>query len=165
MLQPPEFRSLLENASTLADLLLFLNLWLRFWPRSVITLLEHTWGTADNALVVGLSFHWPVVTNELYLSSHFENKLVEKSSREVVLVLFYSDWCMECLRVAPAWRRLVEALRPRGVTLATVHAGHEPLLARQLGLAGLPGLVALVNRRAYVYRETTLSVQKVVGKK
>lgn len=94
---------------------------------------------------------------------HFENKLVEKSTRDAVLVLFYSDWCMDCLRAAPVWRRLVEALQPRGATLATVHAGHEPLLVRQLGVPSLPSLVLLIDRQAYVYKETTLSVQKVVG--
>lgn len=94
---------------------------------------------------------------------HFENKLVEKSTREIVLTLFYSDWCMECLRAAPVWRRLVEALQPRGVTLATVHAGHEQLLVRQLGIPGLPSLVLLVDRQPYIYKDNILSVQKVVG--
>jgi len=88
---------------------------------------------------------------------------VEKSTRDIVLVLFYSDWCMECLRAAPVWRRLVEALQPRGALLATVDAGHEQLLVRQLGIPNLPHIVLLVDRQAYLYKDSILSVQKVVG--
>lgn len=71
---------------------------------------------------------------------------------------------MECLRAAPVWKRLVDTLQSRGVTLVTVHAGHEPLLARQHSVSGLPGLVLLINRHSYVYKDSLLSVQRVVGK-
>ncbi|XP_023950560.2 dnaJ homolog subfamily C member 16 [Bicyclus anynana] len=93
---------------------------------------------------------------------HFENNILEKSVHTPALVLFYTDWCFDCVRAAAAWRRLVQALQPLGVTLATVHAGHEAALVRRLGLHGVPSLTLALDKQVYIYKEALSSVPKIL---
>lgn len=92
---------------------------------------------------------------------HFENNILEKSVHTPALVLFYTDWCFECVRAAASWRRLVEALQPLGVTLATVHAGHESTLARRVGVHAVPCLTYVLDRHVYIYKESLSSITKI----
>lgn len=92
----------------------------------------------------------------------FENSLVPKSHHTPQLVLFYTDWCFPCLQATPLWRKLVDTLEPLGVSLATLHAGREPALARKVGVSSLPCLVLLLDGKHYLYKEHLGgSVQKV----
>ncbi|KAH9634817.1 hypothetical protein HF086_012231 [Spodoptera exigua] len=93
---------------------------------------------------------------------HFENNIIEKSIHTPALVLFYTDWCFDCVRSAAAWRRLVEALQPLGVTMATVHAGHEANLARRVGVHGVPCLTFILDKHVYMYKEGLSSLPKVL---
>ncbi|XP_034839889.1 dnaJ homolog subfamily C member 16 [Maniola hyperantus] len=93
---------------------------------------------------------------------HFENNILEKSVHTPALVLFYTDWCFDCVRSATAWRRLVEALQPLGVTLATVHAGHEASLARRVGVHGVPCLTVILDKQVYIYKEGLASLPKIL---
>ncbi|KAJ0180258.1 hypothetical protein K1T71_003662 [Dendrolimus kikuchii] len=93
---------------------------------------------------------------------HFENNIVEKSVHTPALVLFYTDWCFDCVRSAASWRRLVEALQPLGVTLATVHAGHEASLARRVGIHGVPCLTFVLDKHVYIYKEALSSMPKIL---
>lgn len=93
---------------------------------------------------------------------HFENNIVEKSIHTPALVLFYTDWCFDCVRSAAAWRRLVEALQPLGVTMATVHAGHEASLARRVGVHGVPCLTFVLDKHIYLYKEGLSSLPKIL---
>ncbi|XP_022125250.1 dnaJ homolog subfamily C member 16 [Pieris rapae] len=93
---------------------------------------------------------------------HFENNILEKSVNTPALVLFYTDWCFDCVRSASSWRKLVEALQPLGVTLATVHAGHEASLARRLGVHGVPCLTFVLDKQIYIYKESITSLPKVL---
>lgn len=93
---------------------------------------------------------------------HFENNILEKSVHTPAIVLFYTDWCFECVRGAAAWRRLVEAMQPLGVTMATVHAGHEAGLARRVGIHGVPCLTLVLDKHVYVYKESLSSTQKIL---
>lgn len=95
---------------------------------------------------------------------HFENNILEKSVHTPALVLFYSDWCFDCVRSATAWRRLVEALQPLGVTLATVHVGHEANLARRIGIHGVPCLTLILDKQVYIYKESLNALPKILGK-
>ncbi|XP_072944107.1 dnaJ homolog subfamily C member 16 isoform X2 [Epargyreus clarus] len=103
------------------------------------------------------SFHKLSVT-----ARHFENNIMEKSVHTPALILFYTDWCFDCVRSAPAWRRLVEALQPLGVTVATVHAGHEASLARRVGIHGVPCLSFVLDRHNYLYKESLSSLPKIL---
>ncbi|CAG4906839.1 unnamed protein product [Colias eurytheme] len=93
---------------------------------------------------------------------HFENNILEKSIHTPALVLFYTDWCFDCVRSASSWRKLVEALQPLGITLATVHAGHEASLARRIGVHGVPCLTFVLDKQIYIYKESLASLPKVL---
>ncbi|CAH0718729.1 unnamed protein product, partial [Brenthis ino] len=93
---------------------------------------------------------------------HFENNILEKSVHTPALVLFYTDWCFDCVRSATSWRRLVEALQPLGVTMATVHAGHEASLARRIGVHGVPCLTLILDKQVYIYKEGLSSLPKIL---
>ncbi|KAM3961733.1 dnaJ homolog subfamily C member 16 l(3)80Fg [Aphomia sociella] len=93
---------------------------------------------------------------------HFENNIIEKSVHTPAIVLFYTDWCFECVRSAAAWRRLVGALQPLGATLATVHAGHEAGLARRVGVHGVPCLTLVLDKHVYIYKEGLSSMPKIL---
>ncbi|CAG9783439.1 unnamed protein product [Diatraea saccharalis] len=95
-------------------------------------------------------------------SRHFENNIIEKSIHTPAFVLFYTDWCFDCVRSAAAWRRLVDALQPLGVTLATVHAGHEGNLARRVGVHEVPCLTLVLDKHVYIYKEGLSSMPKIL---
>ncbi|XP_063378538.1 dnaJ homolog subfamily C member 16 [Cydia fagiglandana] len=95
-------------------------------------------------------------------AKHFENNIMEKSVHTPALVLFYTDWCFDCVRAAAFWRRLVEALQPLGVTAATVHAGHEASLVRRIGVHGVPCLTLVLQQHVYIYKESLSSMPKIL---
>ncbi|XP_048479391.1 dnaJ homolog subfamily C member 16 isoform X3 [Plutella xylostella] len=94
-------------------------------------------------------------------SRHFENNIVEKSVHTPALVLFYTDFCFDCVRAAGAWRRLVEALQPLGLTLGTVHAGHEAALARRVRIPAVPCLTLVIDKHVHIYRDDLQSITKI----
>ena len=102
-------------------------------------------------------FHKQSVTYKAYA-----NNLVPNSYKQPYLILFYSDWCFSCAQVIPMWAKLVEELEPIGFGLATVHTEHERELARKVGVKELPHLVLLTDGKVTHYRESMLSVVKVL---
>ena len=60
------------------------------------------------------------------------------------------------------WSKLVEELEPVGFGLATVHSEHEREMARKVGVKELPHLVLLTDGKVTHYRESILSVVKVL---
>lgn len=93
---------------------------------------------------------------------HFENNILEKSTHTPAIVLFYSDWCLECVQAGPSWRKLVELLQPLGVAAATVHAAHEHVLSRKVGVHSIPCLVFILDRHVYVYKESLTSIPRII---
>jgi len=102
-------------------------------------------------------FHKQSVTYKAY-----SNTLVPSSFKQPHLILFYSDWCFSCAQVIPMWSKLVEELEPIGFVLATVHSEHERELSRKIGVRELPHLVLLTDGKVTHYRESILSVVKVL---
>lgn len=102
-------------------------------------------------------FHKQSITYKAYA-----NNLVPNSFKQPYLILFYSDWCFSCAQVIPMWAKLVEELEPIGFGLATVHTEHERELARKVGVKELPHLVLLTDGKVTHYRESMLSVVKVL---
>jgi len=92
----------------------------------------------------------------------YANNLVPNSYKQPYLLLFYSDWCFSCAQVIPMWAKLVEELEPVGFGLHTVHSEHERELARKVGVKELPHLVLLTDGKVTHYRESILSVVKVL---
>ncbi|CAG9585841.1 unnamed protein product [Danaus chrysippus] len=93
---------------------------------------------------------------------HFENNILEKSIHTPALVLFYTDWCFDCVRSASSWRKLVDSLQPLGVTLATIHAGHEASLARRIGVHSVPCLTLILDKQIYIYKDGLNSLPKIL---
>jgi len=102
-------------------------------------------------------FHKQSVTYKAY-----SNLLMPNSYKQPHLILFYSDWCFSCAQVIPMWSKLVEELEPIGFVLATVHSEHERELARKIGIRELPHLILLTDGKVTHYRESILSVVKVL---
>lgn len=102
-------------------------------------------------------FHKHSVTYKAYA-----NTIVPNSYKQPYLLLFYSDWCFSCAQVIPMWSKLVEELEPVGFGLNTVHSEHERELARKVGVKELPHLVLLTDGKVTHYRESILSVVKVL---
>jgi len=102
-------------------------------------------------------FHKQSITYKAYA-----NTLVPNSYKQPYLILFYSDWCFSCAQVIPMWAKLVEELEPIGFGMATVHSEHERELARKVGVKELPHLVLLTDGKVTHYRESILSVVKVL---
>eukprot|EP00092_Neocalanus_flemingeri_P087100 GFUD01109853.1.p1 GENE.GFUD01109853.1~~GFUD01109853.1.p1 ORF type:complete len:797 (+),score=258.24 GFUD01109853.1:84-2474(+) len=102
-------------------------------------------------------FHKQSITYKAYA-----NTLVPNSYKQPYLILFYSDWCFSCAQVIPMWAKLVEELEPIGFGVATVHSEHERELARKVGVKELPHLVLLTDGKVTHYRDSILSVVKVL---
>jgi len=102
-------------------------------------------------------FHKQSVTYKAY-----SNNLVPNSFQQPHIILFYSDWCFSCAQVIPVWSKLVEELEPIGFILATVHSEHERELSRKIGVRELPHLVLLTDGKVTHYRESVISVVKVL---
>merc|ERR1719410_2743431 len=102
-------------------------------------------------------FHKQSITYKAYT-----NTIVPNSSKQPYLLLFYSDWCFSCAQVMPMWSKLVEELEPVGFGMATVHSEHEREMARKIGVKELPHLVLLTDGKVTHYRESILSVVKVL---
>jgi len=102
-------------------------------------------------------FHRQSITYKAY-----SNTLMPNSYKQPYLLLFYSDWCFSCAQVMPIWQKLVEELEPIGFGVATVHTEHEREMARKIGVKELPHLVLLTDGKVTHYRESILSVVKVL---
>ena len=102
-------------------------------------------------------FHKQSITYKAYT-----NTIIPSSYKQPHLLLFYSDWCFSCAQVMPMWSKLVEELEPVGFSLATVHSEHEREMARKVGVKELPHLVLLTDGKVTHYRESILSVVKVL---
>jgi len=95
-------------------------------------------------------------------TKYYETNVMPKSKVTPHIIMFYSDWCFACMRAAPAFKKMIDALESLGVVFATVNAGHENALARKAGVSTLPTIVMVLDEHNYVYKESVLSVQKVV---
>ena len=102
-------------------------------------------------------FHKQSITYRAYT-----NTILPASHKQPYLLLFYSDWCFSCAQVMPMWSKLVEELEPVGFGMATVHSEHEREMARKVGVKELPHLVLLTDGKVTHYRESILSVVKVL---
>lgn len=95
-------------------------------------------------------------------TKYYEHIILPKSQTVPYVLMFYNDWCFRCTHMVGAFKKLIEILEPLGIQFATVNAAHEQRLFRMAGLSDLPSLVLVLNGHNYIYRDTTLTSQKVV---
>lgn len=80
-----------------------------------------------------------MVVHEL-TSSKFE----EFTSKGVVLVDFFADWCMPCMMMAPIVEELSEKLEGR-VKFGKVDVGENQKIAVKFGVSSIPNFVLFKN--------------------
>lgn len=95
-------------------------------------------------------------------SKYYETNVLPKSKATPHIIMFYSDWCFACMRAAPAFKKMMDALESLGVVFATINAGHENQLVRKSGVHSLPSIVMVLDEHSFVYKESVFSVQKMV---
>lgn len=74
----------------------------------------------------------------------FEEKVIQASHQQPVLVDFWADWCSPCLMIAPVLAKVIPEYEGR-VLLAKVDADENMKLAGRFKLRGFPTIILFVN--------------------
>ena len=117
--------------------------------------------------------------NKMSLLENFEsndlNNLVAKpnpNNKEVVLVLFYVDWCPHCVSTKPEWSNLVNNLNNKEVNGVNVKvnacnaegSAAEKEFASENNVQGYPTIKLITNNEAVEYNgaRTALEMENFV---
>ena len=74
----------------------------------------------------------------------YDEKVIQASRRQPVLVDFWAEWCAPCLSLAPALERVVDELEGL-VLLAKVEVDDNMRLAGHYRLRGFPTVILFVD--------------------
>ena len=77
-------------------------------------------------------------------NDEFQQKVVEASHQQPVLVDFWADWCSPCLMLAPALAKVIPEYEG-GVLLAKIDADENMKLAGHYKLRGFPTVIMFVK--------------------
>jgi len=75
----------------------------------------------------------------------FQQRVIEASSEQLILVDFWADWCSPCLVLAPVLERVLAEYEADEVVLAKVEADENMKLAGHYKLRGFPTVIAFRN--------------------
>lgn len=67
----------------------------------------------------------------------FEEKVIERSKRVLVLVDFWAEWCAPCLMLSPILERIVSNYDGK-VVLAKLNVDENPITSLKYGITGIP---------------------------
>lgn len=95
-------------------------------------------------------------------TKYYDTFVLPQSDTQLYVLMFYADWCFQCMKAAPIFKKMIDTLEPLGVTFATVNAGHEEQLLRRTSVHALPCLVLVLDGKPYVFKDSVFSVQKMV---
>ncbi len=70
-------------------------------------------------------------------SDQFQNKVIEASNEEKIVVDFWAPWCAPCQMLAPT---LEQVCQESGVKLYKVNVDQAPELAQTYGVRGIPAV-------------------------
>lgn len=74
----------------------------------------------------------------------FQQKVIEDSHQQPVLVDFWADWCSPCLMIAPVLEKVIPEYDGQ-VLLAKIDADENMKLAGHYKLRGFPTIILFVN--------------------
>lgn len=74
----------------------------------------------------------------------FEERVIQASHVQPVLVDFWADWCSPCLVIAPVLAKVIPEYEGR-VLLAKIDADENMKLAGRYKLRGFPTIIMFVN--------------------
>ncbi|MEJ2642502.1 MAG: thioredoxin domain-containing protein [Desulfosarcinaceae bacterium] len=74
----------------------------------------------------------------------FDEKVIQASLKQPILVDFWAEWCAPCLSLAPALERVIDELEGL-VLLAKVEVDDNMHLAGHYRLRGFPTVILFVN--------------------
>ncbi|XP_037947969.1 dnaJ homolog subfamily C member 16 [Teleopsis dalmanni] len=94
-------------------------------------------------------------------SKYFHQTILHRSNKMPFIILFYNDWCFECMRRASAYKKLKDTLEPYGVQVATINAAYEQDVVHKSGVTDVPSLILLLNGHSYIYRESLYTAAKI----
>ena len=89
------------------------------------------------------------VANNAGLYEPFSNNL-EAGENEVVLVLFYVDWCPHCKNFKPTWEKATKKLNNttingNKVRLESVNCEEDPETGKKYDVEGYPTIMAMTS--------------------
>lgn len=74
----------------------------------------------------------------------FQERVIEASHKQPVLVDFWADWCSPCLMIAPVFEKVIPEYEGR-VLLAKIDADENMKLAGHYKLRGFPTVLMFVD--------------------
>lgn len=74
----------------------------------------------------------------------FQEKVIEASHTQPVLVDFWADWCSPCLMIAPVLAKVIPEYEGQ-VLLAKIDADENMKLAGHYKLRGFPTIIMFIN--------------------
>ncbi|XP_052865128.1 dnaJ homolog subfamily C member 16 [Anopheles cruzii] len=95
-------------------------------------------------------------------AKYYESNILPKSHQTPQILMFYADWCFDCMKAANSFKKMIDTLEPYGVTFATINAGHEQQLVRKTGVHSLPCIIMVLDGHNYIYRESVFNAQNLV---
>jgi putative thioredoxin len=76
--------------------------------------------------------------------SDFEEKVIEKSRKTVVVVDFWASWCVPCNTLAPIISRAVDSYKGK-VVLAKVNVDENPAVSNEYNIDAIPSIKIFKN--------------------
>jgi putative thioredoxin len=76
--------------------------------------------------------------------NEFDEKVIQASHLQPVLVDFWADWCSPCLVIAPVLAKVIPEYEGR-VLLAKIDADENMKLAGHYKLRGFPTIIMFIN--------------------
>ena len=106
---------------------------------------------AGMAVILALIYYYIYMDNQYtqHIESFTDGK-IDIGSNEVVLALFYADWCPHCVKFKPEWDRMTSALnetstkKGKKVKMMKVNCEENKALASKYGIDGYPTIKVLM---------------------
>jgi len=72
--------------------------------------------------------------------ANFQQEVIQRSQKQLVVVDFWAPWCGPCRMIAPVLEELASELDDK-VVIAKVNTDQNPIYAQRLGVQGIPTMV------------------------